>query len=276
MDQDSFRFLRPWHQLLPPAGGAVVTVSGSGGCTTTLLRLVEVYRERGARVLVTHTVDRPVPVALADARCSIEASAARDRLDAGGVAYVTGEGDARAHAFETERLAAFAHEVGADAVLVEVATPNGGRLRTTPDAPAWPDRVHLAVVVGHLGLVGRPWTERTVEGAGDEAVVDGEVRRVTSADVVAGVQAGVDAVPAGVRSLPFLTGFGAYRDLDGMFAAVSSLLSPPERPVLCFGELLGDERREAADRRGLEESLPSAWLDDERVYAIYPSALDEP
>lgn len=275
MDQDSFRFLRPWTQLLPAGGAAVVTVIGSGGCTTLLLRLIEVCRARGVRTLVAHTVARPVPFACADFRCPPDADAVRAALDADGVAYVAGEGTEAAAAVEPVALERIAEAAAADVVLVESSHPNGGRLRTTADAPVWPRRPSLAVVVGRIALVGAPWSAVNVDGADEAEIVDGEVVRVTTDDVVAALDAAMRTVPAGVRVLPFLTGFGAFRDLDGMFAAVERLLDPPQRPVLCFGELLGDERRDGADRRGIDEAHASPWLDDERVYAVYPAALDD-
>jgi len=273
MDQDSFRFLRPWHQLLPPAGRAVVGVAGSGACTTVLLRLVELYRQRGARTLVTHTVARPVPFTLRDVRCAPTPDAIESTLDEHGIAYAAGGGDDLADPIDVEILA---DVTSCDVMLVESGTPSGGRLCTVADSPVWPRRMQLAVTVGNLGLVGRPWGPRAVAGVDDDVIVDGEVRRVSTDDVVEAMRRTIATVPGSARALPFFAGFGAYRDLDGMFSAVEAVLDPPERPVLCFAELLGDARRDAADRRGMEQALGDEWLDDERVYAVYPAALDGP
>jgi hypothetical protein len=76
--------------------------------------------------------------------------------------------------------------------------------------------------------------------------------------------------------VPFLTGFGEYRDMDGMFELVGELCGLPGAKAVCLAELLGNERRDAADRRGLpEESAATQVLAGERVYAVYPSELDD-
>ncbi|HKK71888.1 MAG TPA: hypothetical protein VKA86_11765 [Candidatus Krumholzibacteria bacterium] len=277
MADDSFRFLRPWHQLLPPAGDAVVAVAGSGGCTTTLLRLLRVYRERGARVLVSQTTAHPVPFALREQRCAPDQEAVRGSLDAHGVAW-TGEGDGdRPGGLAPERLDALARESGAEVLLVEAQASAGVVLRSEPEpAPVWPRRLQLALAVGNLAAVGRPYGPRTVVDVDEPQFTDdGDPRRVRTEEVTRAVRSVLATVPETARPLPFLTGFGAFRDIDGMFDLVQELVDPPRRPVVCLAELLGDERRDTADARDRAGESESPWHDDERVYAIYPAWLDE-
>ncbi len=277
MADDSFRFLRPWHQLLPPAGSAVVAVAGSGGCTTALLRLLRVYRDRGARVLVSQTTPHPVPFSLRDRVCAPEAGTLRESLDAHGVAWTAdGDGD-RPAGLDPGRLEALARDSGAEVLLVEAQASAGVPLRADPEpAPVWPHRLQLALVVGNLGVVGRPYGPRTVVGVDEPQLTDeGDPRRVRTDEVTAAVGSVLATVPDTARPLPFLTGFGAFRDIDGMFALVQELVDPPRRPVVCLAELLGDDRRDAADARDREGSAESMWYDDERVYAVYPGFLDD-
>ena len=274
MPHDSFRFLRPWSMLLPPAGSAVVAVSGSGGRTTALLRVLETYRREPVRVLVTQTTAHPVPFVLRDQVCAPTVEAVRAMLDTTGVAWTAGDASERAGGLDPEQIDALARGAGAEVVLVEAQASAGAPLRGhAGEEPVWPRRLQLALVVGHLGTVGRPWGPRTVGGV-DEIEVDpaGEPRRVTTSDVVGEVRRAVAAVPSSARPLPFLTGFGAYRDLDGMFALAQELIDLPRVPVICLAELLGDERREAAEARDRPGDPP--WADEDRIYAIHPASLD--
>jgi hypothetical protein len=61
-----------------------------------------------------------------------------------------------------------------------------------------------------------------------------------------------------------------------MFELVGELCALPGAKAVCLAELLGDERRDAADSKGLPEGSPALeFLRGERVYAVYPAELDE-
>lgn len=285
MAQDSFRFLDSWTSLLPRRGGAVVALVGSGGCTTLLLRVIDALttHEPGSvapRVLVTQTTAHPVPVLHQDALVEFEALSANagTAWERSSLMWVTGPrvdlaNDRRAGITPAE-IAAVSEALAPDVVVVQAHASCGTPLRVDDTDPVWPRDLRLAIVVAPLSVVGRPWNERSVAGARAEFDANGEPRRVSSSDVLDAARRLVDRVPAGARPLPFFTGFGSFRDLDGMFTLVGSLWDPPRLPVVCLGELLGDERRDAADLAALDASSREGALRGDRVYAVYPADLD--
>lgn len=287
MAPDTFRFLESWTQLLPRAGGAVVALAGSGGCTTLLLRVIEALRAVSSahpRVLVTQTTDHPVPLSHREGLLEVAGGRLDPTVDVsawerGPVRWAAGEvlapaSDRRA-GLDVATIESLRRALQPDVVLVQAHASCGTPLRRDAIAPVWPSHLHLALLVSPLSVVGRLWDARTVAGSGPHSDTRGEPRRVTSADVLESMRDLVAAVPPVARPLPFLTGFGSYRDLDGMFALVQELWDPPRVPVVCLGELLGDERRDAADLAGLDAAARAGALEGERVYAVYPAALDD-
>ena len=117
--------------------------------------------------------------------------------------------------------------------------------------------------------------------AGEPAspVVDGEPRRVRSEEALSQLTEPnglLSQVPEGVPVLPFLCGFGAYRDVDGMFALVSELWERPGLRAVLLAELVGNPRIDAAERLQAGEAPSGAsHLEGERVYALYPARLDD-
>ena len=265
---EEFAFLEPWHRLLPDRG--VVAVAGSGGCTTVLLALLEVWRERRTRVLVSQTEAHPVPFPLIDCEVEAEAGAVRERLDRDGVAFVAGaQGTGRRPGLHPDRLEELRAGSGADVLLVQAQASAGQLVRTRPVEPVWPRGLGLAVLVAQVGAAGRLWNAAT--GEPDPALPP---RRVEVSDLVASLRPVLDSLPPGARPLPFLTGLGAWRDLDGMFAIVQEFWEDPRVWVVVLGELIGDERRDAADLRGLPGHVEDPFATG-RVYAVYPAALDD-
>ena len=301
MDQDSFRFLDPWTQLLPRRGAVVVAFAGSGGCTTALLRFLHHLRSgapepdgRRPRVLVTQTAPHPVPMAFRHAKVAAsETAAAGEMLEREGVAWVVGEeagdGTDRHGDLAPARIEGLRSALAPDVVLVQAQASAGTPLRRDGVAPRWPESLGLAVLVAPVSAVGRLYGPQTVRGAesggpeeptsappaGTDPPEADEPRRIRTEDVVDQVADLVATVPEGARPLPFFTGFGSYRDMDGMFEAVQRLWDPPRVPLVCLAELLGDPRRDEADRRGLQGDAASVALEGERVYALYPASLDE-
>ncbi len=285
MPPDSFRFLDSWTSLLPRQGGAVIALAGSGGCTTLLLRVIEAFiaTRAGAdtpRVLVTQTTAHPVPLLHHDALVEFDGSTSTSSTawERGPLVWVTGPrlepvSDRRAGLTPAE-ITLVSEAFAPDVVVVQAHASCGAPLRQDGVDPVWPFDLRLAILVTPLSVVGRPWNERSVAGARAEFDANGEPRRVSSPDVLDAARGLIETVPAGARPLPFFTGFGSFRDLDGMFTLVGSLWDPPRVPVVCLGELLGDERRDAADLAALDASSREGALRGERVYAVYPAELD--
>jgi len=264
---EEFAFLDPWSGVLPDRG--VVAVAGSGGCTTVLLALVEQWRERGRRVLVSQTVPHPVPYSLRDQQCAPRAEELRVALDRTGCAWTCADpGDGRRPGIEPDLLEELRVGSRADVVVVQTQESCGQLVRTRPLPPVWPHGLGLAVLVAQVGAVGRTWT-----GATGEADDSPEPRRVELDDLLASLRPLLADLPPGVRPLPFLTGLGAWRDLDGMFRVVQELWQNPGVLVVALAELLGDERREHADLRGIPERVARPF-EGRRIYAVYPAELD--
>ena len=289
MAPDSFRFLDSWTRLLPRRGGAVIALAGSGGCTTLLLRILEILGavEEGTaahppRVLVTQTTAHPVPLQHLDAHVEFEAlvggpQPARSR---GALTWVTGPlldatSDRRA-GLNSAQFESVVRACAPEVVVVQAQASSGTPLRRDASEPIWPANTGLAIAVAPLSVVGRTWDERSVAGAVAECDPNGDPRRVTTTDVLDDLRAVLSTVPLTARPMPFLTGFGSFRDLDGMFALVQALWEDPRVPVVCLGELLGDERRDAADLAALDASTRAGALSGDRVYAVYPAELDGP
>lgn len=276
---DRYAFLDPWTLALPSGPGAVIAVAGSGGKTTLLLRLLRHYRAEGRTVLHTQTVPHAMPAGMPVHLVTGDPRELGRELEDAGSLVLSGPPlrDGRHGAVDPGQLEQWRRRLSPDVTLVEAHASTGTPLRGDEETPVWPITTHLAFLVGHLGAVGRLWGPAVVSGAATTARDrGGEPRRVTVDDVLAAFDpAGrlVASLPASCAPVPFLTGLGAFRDMDGMFEAVDRLWALPRVKLVCLAELLGDERRDAADRRDLPAG--AAALAGERVYALYPAELDD-
>jgi hypothetical protein len=247
---EEFRFLRPWTLVLPDAFPCVLAVAGCGAKSTLVARLASEYRSLGKRVIVTRTAPGPPPAGGEDVTtlpvCDCDDS-----------------------------FADLARRHGADVVLVEAQDSCGSLLWPHAPMPRWPRDCDLAFGVMNLQALGRLWSPELVHLGSD----GGEERRVQVGDLLdsfarMGVHEG--RLPNGLPWIPFLSGFGALRDVDAMFGLGQRLWEDFGARLVCFGELMGDPRRDAADRAGIEGSAASGdFLTEGRVYAIYPARLDE-
>jgi hypothetical protein len=165
-----------------------------------------------------------------------------------------------------------------DVILVEAQAPCGTPLRRDASGPRWPTPTHLAFVVAGLDAVGRVEGEAVVAGAGPPARVGegAEPARVAWPAVREHCARILEGVPAGVLPLPFLASLARFADLDAMFALVADLWDEERVRGVLLGELVGDPRRDEADRiafaAGGEEP---PHLAGERIYCLYPSGLDD-
>jgi hypothetical protein len=264
---EEYSFLDPWDRVLPDRG--VVGIAGSGGCTAVLLAAVEIWRARDRRVLVSQTTAHPVPFEFVQYVVEPEVEAVRFSLDTRGIAFVSGTGGGgRQPGLDSGLLDGLRRGADADLLVVQAQDSPGQLLRTHPVAPVWPKSMGLAILVAQVGVAGRLWTAAT--GEADTAEIP---RRVEVNDLLASLGPLLDGLEEGVRPLPFLTGLGAWRDLDGMFSIVQELWQDPRVWVVALGELTGDERRETADLRDLPAHVDDPFADG-RVYAVYPAILD--
>lgn len=274
---DDYRFLDPWTLLLPQEGRSVLALAGSGGKTTLLRRLAEHFRAERRTVLWSQTVDHPAPVDVPTLAPGDPTLA--DAIRQHGTVHLGIPGsEGCVRAVSPADLDAAWETSAADVLLVECHARTGTPLRDDGTDPVWPRRCDRAFLVAQMAAVGRPVSEATVAGRSTPPPAeDGGPVRITSDDLVDRYLADrgllADLPPSGLP-IPFLTGFGGYRDMDGMFALVAALWEHPRVRAVCLGELLGDERRDAADRRGLPPGAPDP-TSSERVYALYPAHLDD-
>jgi len=273
---DRFSFLDPWWLFLPEGGSAVLSVAGSGGKTTLLRRLHDHYRSRGQSVLWTQTVEHPAPVGITSVGPEDD-EAAQKALEVDGAVHVATDGTA---ALSPAQIEAIRERLRPSVVLVETHARAGSPLRRDGVAPRWPVQSQLLFLVGSLAAVGRPWNSSTVVGVADEIAADTEPRRIESSDVLDGILLGepslLESAPEGPLLMPFFTGFGSFRDMDGMFDIVMQLCAHDRVRAVCLAELLGDERRDSADRASLGEGSPAGdLLSGERIYTVYPAENEE-
>ncbi len=229
-------------------------------------------------MLWSQTVPHPAPAGVAQAPAGTPAKRARALLRSEGALFAGGAqlAEGRWQGLAPDAIEALRADLQPDVVLVEAHAATGTPLRHDGAAAVWPATVHVAFLVANVAATGRIWGPRVIAGAREPSPVTGEeLRRVTREDVlhmfVAGDGLLAGKPPAGLV-VPFLTGFGSYRDIDGMFAIVSRLWEHPDVKLVCFAELLGDARRDAADLTILQDlQLATPVLEGERVYAVYPA-----
>ncbi len=278
--RDLLRFLEPWTLLLPEGGGRVLAAVGSGGKSALLRRLHRHYRAEGQSVLWTQTVAHPAPEGLSYASSEASVEELATDLSRRGALFVAGElqADGRAGAVSPERIEELRRGLQPDVILVEAQSPCGTPLRRDGVAPVWPEPVHLVFPVVGLQAVGMLWGPRSI--AGEEALsgTDGEPRRVLSEEALiqlSGEGGSLAQLPDGVPAIPFLAGFGSYRDMDGMFALVTELWEDERLRAVLLGELVGEARIDEAERIHAADSPTGAsHLSGERIFALYPAHLD--
>ncbi len=264
---EDFRFLRPWTQMLPQDFPCVLAVVGSGAKTTLIARLHREYRREGRRVLVTRSAPGPAPAG--DFGELVETDVdVRQILEREGSAILERAG------VEVD-LREWAECVGAEVVLVEAQASTGSLVWPEAPPPALPRGCTFACAVANLQALGRLWSPEVVHA--DPGQTD-PTRRVEVGDLLASMPrstTGDGRLEGGVPWIPFLTGFGALRDIDAMFSIGRELWEEHGARWLGFGELLGDERRDLADRAGVEDT-PAAqqFLQEDRIYVIYPASVD--
>jgi hypothetical protein len=279
--QDQVRFLTPWTLLLPVGGGRVLTAVGSGGKSALLDRLYRHYRAEGFSVLWTQTVDHAPPTGLMARSNSAPLDELRKEFRHHAALFVAGERDAegRARGLSAQRVEELRRALAPDVVLVEAQARRDRAALAELGPPEWPEPVHLVFAVAGLQEVGRIRSHGTEGALRPELSEEGDQPlRIRTQDVLRRFTAPgglLDLVPQGVPCLPFLAGLGSFRDLDGMFELVATLWEDARVKAVLLGELTGQERIDAAEEAAAAPLGGAPHLSGERVYALYPSRLDE-
>ncbi len=279
-EQDQVRFLNPWTLLLPEERGRVLAVAGSGGKSALLRRLYQHYRAEGYSVLWSQTVDHPPPTQIPEHSIAAPIEKLREEFQHHAALFVAGErdGEGRARGLPPRRIEELRHQLAPDVVLVEAQAQNGKPLLEHGQAPVWPRPLHMVFALAGLHAVGSLKPRRGDLSAQDEKPEDGEPPRFTSEDVLRQFTAAgglLEQTPQGVPCFPFLSGLGRFRDLDGMFELVAKLWETPGVKAVLLGELTGHARIDAAEDAAAAQLGGAPHLAGERIYALYPSHLDE-
>lgn len=273
-EQDQVRFLTPWTLLLPEGRGKVLAVAGSGGKSALLQRLYRHYRAEGYSVLWTQTVDHPPPPQIPAFSIATPFERLQSEFQHHAALFVAGEGEekGRASGLSAQKIEELRHRLMPDVVLVEAQAQSGGPLLEQAEAPIWPRPLHLIFALAGLHAVGRLKTSREDVSAGEDP------SRFTSEDVLHQFTAAgglLEQIPHGVPCFPFLAGLGSFRDLDGMFELVAKLWEVPGVKAVLLGELTGHARIDAAEEAAAAQLGGAPHLAGERIYALYPSHLDD-
>lgn len=255
----SFGFLDPWHQFLPREPQHVIAVMGSGGKTSLLRTLADLYEGWGVPVVLTTTTRTEVLAgvpgySLAELDICTDPPASfflYDRIDA--------EGKWRGldPAQVDELGGRFADRV----VLVEVDGAAKHPLKLHRDGePVWPARTSLALLVMGTTPVGSPvgrnlhrfgelfWSP--LAGLNDWSVWEWKHQKTLL------LEPGgyLDRVPAAVPAVLALTGMDEQEDNIGLFAFCGEVMEHPRLPLVMLCAFAGETT-----------SIRTAWRGDEEA-----------
>jgi len=240
----NFGFVDPWHQFLPREAGHVISLMGSGGKTSLLQNLAEVYLEIGLPVVLT-TTTRSEPLSGVEALDVAELDKEdTDRLP--DVFFLHGglTTDGKWDGLPPETV----DELGRLIVLVEVdgAAKLPVKLHREGE-PVWPGRTSLAIVVMGTAAVGSQAGKILHRfGQVDWAPLnDLKTWTVWEWDhaLTLLVEPGgyVSQVPEGIPCVLALTGMGEQSDSIGLFAFVGQAMENPRLSLTMFCDLEGDQ-----------------------------------
>jgi probable selenium-dependent hydroxylase accessory protein YqeC len=255
----NYQFLDPWHQFLPRQPGHVLGCMGSGGKTSLLLALADLYRREGiGTLLCTTTASEPL----------IQVSARQWRpdepapSDPGEGVFVHGglgdDGKWRGLAPEAvDRLS----RVHPDRVIlceVDGAAKHPLKLYRAGE-PCWPARTSLALVVMGAGAMGQT-AGQAVHRLGRPHVTPRDVRDLPAqtaldwnhlAALLLDVDGYLDQVPGHVPAVLVLAGLGSVTDSIGLFDFAGRAMQNPRLPLQMFCEFgAGSVQMRTACRTG--------------------------
>jgi len=236
----NFSFVDPWHLYLPREGGHVISFCGSGGKTSLLKAVAEIYAQADLPlVLTTTTRTEPLADTPATDLADLDPGTAprrfflRDGLDADGKwqgvtpAVVDGLGE-----LFPDRL-----------VLVEADGAAKHPLKLyREDEPVLPDRTSLALVVMGADAVGgftRNVLHRhdrldfpPLNGLTADAVVEWDHVH----DLLTGPGGYLARIPEDIPVVLVLAGLGEVQDSIGLFGFVGRAMTHPRVRLVTFCE----------------------------------------
>ncbi len=237
----SFGFVDPWHLFLPRDKGHVLSFMGSGGKTSLLQFVAEVYAGEGIpTVLTTTTRCEVLPELRALTWAELQGTDVKTlplRVYVHGGEIEPGKWGGLSAA-QVDALGGLLPE---RIVLAEVDGAAKHPLKFyRADEPVWPGRTSLAVVVMGIGAVGgkvgaavHRWGQMTfppLAGLKDYSVLEWS----HLADLLLAEGGYLDQVPAGVPAVLALAGLADQDDSIGLFEFVGRAMANPALPLAMF------------------------------------------
>jgi len=243
----NFGFINPWHLFLPRETGHVISLMGSGGKTSLLLSLADVYQEMAQSVvLTTTTMSEPISGVEAVEFRELE-KLDPDRLPEvfflhGGLAP-----DGKWTGLPPETVDELGGSFPDRIVLAEV--DGSAKLPVKlhrPGEPVWPDRTSLAIVVMGTAAVGAQ-TAGVLHRFGRvkwpplqelEAWTVWEWDHALTLLLEPGGY--LSRVPEGVPCVLALTGLEDQADSIGLFDFVGRAMADTRIPMIMFCDLAAE------------------------------------
>lgn len=243
----NYTFVEPWHQFLPHEGGHVIGLMGSGGKTSLLRILADVYAEAGLKtVLTTTTLCERLSGLPSLTWADLMADRDRDLPDT--LFLTAGDtSDDKWRGLAPEQVDQLGGLLPDRVVLAEVdgAAKYPVKLHR-PGEPVWPTRTSLAMVVMGTAAVGELTGDvlhrhgrRNFSPLADLKATDVfEWSSFSSLLLASGGY--LDQVPVGIPALLALTGLDTLDDSIGLFDFVGRAMADTRLPLAVFCDLAAD------------------------------------
>ncbi len=244
----NFGFIDPWHQFLPHETGHVISLMGSGGKTSLLLDLSEVYREREIPVILTTTTRcEPLP-GLEAFSFSELGDADPNRLPNVFFLHDGLTSDGKWAGLLPEIVGKLGRLIPSRNILVEVdgAAKLPVKLHRQ-DEPVWPTWNSLAIIVMGTSAVGSQVGEILHRFGRLDWAPFLDLKSWTvwewdhSLKLLLEPGGYLSRVPEGVPCVLALTGMGEQPDSIGLFDFVGRAMENPRLPLTMFCDLAADK-----------------------------------
>jgi probable selenium-dependent hydroxylase accessory protein YqeC len=244
----NFGFVDPWHMFLPREGGHVIGVMGSGGKTSLLLAMAEMYRKIPLPVVLT-TTTRSEMLPLVP---SVEYGELSDReiSEMPDVFFLHGgtTSDGKWSGLSSDQVDALGGIFPDRVILVEVDGAARFPVKIhKDDEPVWPSRTSLGIVVMGTSAVGSK-TEDVLHRFGTRdwpPLADLKSWTVWewshALDLLLKPGGYLARVPEGIPCVLALTGMDEQPDSIGLFEFVGQAMDNPRLPLTMFCDFGQDE-----------------------------------
>lgn len=241
----NYQFLDPWHQFLPRQPGHVLGCMGSGGKTSLLLVLADLYRREGIRTLLC-TTTASEPLNQVDARQWRQDEPPPPDLGDGVFVHAGMGDDGKWRGLAPAAVDRLSRDLPERVILCEVDGAAKRPLKLyRAGEPCWPALTSLALVTMGAGAVGKT-AAQTVHRLGRAHVTPRSLRELPAhtllqwdhlATLLLDADGYLDQVPSHVPAVLVLAGLGSVTDSIGLFDFAGGAMRSPRLPLLVFCEL---------------------------------------